>query len=274
VGPSFSGLYVLIKIHVKDNQRVKKGDLLVEIDPVDYEAKLAEITSRYKAALLRQTNAKASHSAITSEIELAKLNFERYSELYKDGAVSKLEYDNAKLVYDAAKAKLVSSEQSLLSENKKNVADADLNVLAAQKRQAELALSYTKIFASQDGTISNKKIEEGTLVGAGQPLFSIVPDEIWVVANFKENQIRNMHAGQSVDIKVDTYPNKVFKGKVDSIQKISGAKSSMFPPENAVGSFVKVVQRVPVKIVFTEEIDPAKYNVVTGMSVVPKVKVK
>ena len=83
-----------------------------------------------------------------------------------------------------------------------------------------------------------------------------------------------MHAGQSVDIKVDTYPNKVFKGKVDSIQKISGAKSSMFPPENAVGSFVKVVQRVPVKIVFTEEIDPAKYNVVTGMSVVPKVKVK
>ena len=94
------------------------------------------------------------------------------------------------------------------------------------------------------------------------------------MANFKENQLRHMKPGQPVDIKVDTYPNKIFKGKVDSIQRSSGAKASLFPPENAVGSFVKIVQRIPVKIIFTEEIDPEQYNVVPGMSVVPKVRVR
>ena len=111
-------------------------------------------------------------------------------------------------------------------------------------------------------------------VQVGSPLFTIVPDDIWVVANFKENQLRHMKPGQPVDIKVDTYPNKVFKGKVDSIKRSSGAKSSLFPPENAVGSVVKIVQRVPVKIIFTEEIDPEQYNVVPGMSVVPKVRIR
>ena len=111
-------------------------------------------------------------------------------------------------------------------------------------------------------------------VNVGSPLFVIVPEDVWVVANFKENQLRHMKPGQVVDIKVDTYPNKVFKGKIDSIQRASGAKSSLFPPENAVGSFVKIVQRIPVKIVFTENIDPNQYNIVPGMSVVPKVRVK
>ena len=111
-------------------------------------------------------------------------------------------------------------------------------------------------------------------VTAGAPLFTLVPENVWVVANFKENQLKDMHPGQTVAIKVDTYPNKVFKGKVDSIQRASGAKSSLFPPENAVGSFVKIVQRIPVKMVFTEKIDTDKYNIVPGMSVVPRVKVK
>ena len=112
------------------------------------------------------------------------------------------------------------------------------------------------------------------MVQPGSPLFVIVPHDVWVVANFKENQLRHMKAGQEVDIKVDTYPNKIFKGKIDSIQRSSGAKSSLFPPENAVGSFVKIVQRIPVKIVFTEEIDPEEFNIVPGMSVVPKVRVR
>ena len=111
-------------------------------------------------------------------------------------------------------------------------------------------------------------------VQPGSPLFVIVPNDVWVVANFKENQLRHMKPEQPVDIKIDTYPNHVFKGKIDSIQRSSGAKSSLFPPENAVGSFVKIVQRIPVKIVFTEKIDPNEYNIVPGMSVVPKVKVK
>ena len=111
-------------------------------------------------------------------------------------------------------------------------------------------------------------------VSVGSPLCVIVPNEVWVVANFKENQLKGMKPGLDVDIKVDTYPNKVFKGKIDSIQRSSGAKSSLFPPENAVGSFVKIVQRIPVKIVFTEKIDPNEYNIVPGMSVVPKVHIK
>ncbi len=108
----------------------------------------------------------------------------------------------------------------------------------------------------------------------GQPLFVIVPDNVWIVANFKENQLTNMKIGQSVDIEIDAYPGKVFKGKIDSIQKSSGAKASLFPPENAVGSFVKIVQRIPVKIVFAEQIDHLKYNIIPGMSVIPKVRVK
>ncbi|MBO6257141.1 HlyD family secretion protein, partial [bacterium] len=121
---------------------------------------------------------------------------------------------------------------------------------------------------------ASRRVEKGMYVNVGTPLFSLVPEEVWVVANFKENQLRNMKPGQAVDIKIDTYPNHIFKGKIDSIQRASGAKSSLFPPENAVGSFVKIVQRIPVKIVFTEKIDKEKYNVVPGMSVVPKVRVK
>ena len=126
----------------------------------------------------------------------------------------------------------------------------------------------------RDGQITGKKIEQGVFVRRGQPVFAVVPEEVWVVANFKENQITNMKVGQEVEIKVDTYPNKKFKGKIESIQATSGAKASLFPPENAVGSFVKIVQRIPVKIVFDEEIDKSQYNIVAGMSVVPKVKVK
>ena len=103
-------------------------------------------------------------------------------------------------------------------------------------------------------------------------MFSIVPEKMWIVANFKETQLTNMKKGQPVSIKIDTYGSKKFKGKVDSIQRSTGARQSLFPPENAVGSYVKIVQRVPVKIVFTEDI--SKYNIVPGMSVVPEVKVK
>ena len=101
---------------------------------------------------------------------------------------------------------------------------------------------------------------------------AIVPTKVWVVANFKETQLESMKPGQPVSIKIDTYPHKVFKGKVDSIQRATGAKASLFPPENAVGSYVKIVQRVPVKIVFDE--DYSQYNIVPGMSVIPEVKVR
>ena len=144
--------------------------------------------------------------------------------------------------------------------------------LEAEVEQAKLNLKYTKIYAPQAGKIAARSVEKGNYVNIGQPLMNIVPNQVWVVANFKEIQLTHMKDGQPVKIKVDTYPNKRFKGHVDSIQRATGAKSSLFPPENAVGSYVKIVQRVPVKIVFDEDI--SNYNIVPGMSVVPKVKIR
>lgn len=272
VAPKVSGQ--VIKMYVTDNQQVKEGDLVAEIDSRDYNAKLGEISARYESTLLKQKGAKAIFEAANSEIQLAKKNLDRYTELYKSGAASKLEYDNAKTNYDNAQASLTQARESVLSKDSNRVADADLKQLSAMKQQAQLSLSYTKIYAPQSGTVTSKTIEKGAYIQTGQPLFVIVPNNIWVVANFKESQLRHMKVGQDVEIKVDTYPDKAFKGKVDSIQRISGAKSSLFPPENAVGSFVKIVQRIPVKIVFTEEIDPKQYTIVPGMSVEPKVRVK
>lgn len=271
VAPKVSGQ--IINVFVQDNQVVKEGDLIAEIDSVDYKVKLNESGAKYEMALFKQNNARADFAAATSQIDLAKKDLERYSALYADGAVPKQQLDQAQIQYDAAKARLTQANQNLLSSGNNRVADAELKQLASNKKQAELNLSYTKILAPQAGYITGKNVEKGAYVQVGQPLLAVVPQNVWIVANFKENQLENMKPGQEVEIKIDTYPHKVFKGKVDSIQRSSGAKASLFPPENAVGSFVKIVQRIPVKIVFTEQIDP-RYVIVPGMSVEPKVRVK
>lgn len=275
VSPKVSGQ--IVKVLVEDNQSVKAGDVVAVIDKVDYEVRLQQATAAYERALLNQQNAHANLNAANSEIELAKKDVERYTNLYKAGAVSKQTLDRAVTNLESMEARQTTAEQAIFSSNPSNaskVADADLNVLKAQKRAAELALEYTDILAPIDGTVSSKKVETGMMVQPGTPLFVIVPHKVWVIANFKETQIRGMKKGMPVDIKIDTYPKKVFKGEIDSVQRASGAKSSLFPPENAVGSFVKIVQRIPVKIVFTEEVDPHEYQIIPGMSVVPKVKVR
>ncbi len=272
VAPKVSGH--ITEVYIKDNQAVKEGDPIAKIDSTDYEIALDKADAAYQRMLLNQENAKANLIASKSNIELAKKDLDRYTDLYAEGAVSKQTLDAAQAKYDAAKANLTNSEQAILSDGDKKVADADLRALKAAKDQASKNLDYTKIYAPQSGTIANRRVEKGMYVTVGSPLCAIVPNEVWIVANFKENQLKGMKKDLPVDIKIDAYPNKVFKGKIDSIQRSSGAKSSLFPPENAVGSFVKIVQRIPVKIVFTEEIDPEKYNIVPGMSVVPKVHVK
>lgn len=275
VSPKVAGQ--IVKVLVKDNQSVKAGDVVAVIDKVDYKVKLDQAAAAYERALLNQQNAHANLSAATSEIELAQKDVERYQNLYKAGAVSKQTLDRAITTLESMQAQHTTAEQAVFSADPSKaakVADADLNVLKAQKRAAELALEYTDILAPINGTVSNKKVEVGMMVQPGTPLFVIVPHDVWVVANFKETQIEHMKEGMPVDIKIDTYPHKVFKGKIDSIQRSSGAKASLFPPENAVGSFVKIVQRIPVKIVFTEDIDPKEYSIIPGMSVVPKIKVK
>lgn len=275
VSPKVSGQ--IVKVLVKDNQPVKKGDVVAVIDKIDYQVKLEQATAAYEKALLNQQNAYANLNAANSEIELAQKDVERYQNLYKAGAVSKQTLDKAITYLEAVSAKQTTAEQAIFSKDTSKlskVADAELNVLKAQKRAAELALEYTDIIAPIDGTVSNKKVEVGIMVQPGTPLFVIVPNDVWVIANFKETQLENMKKGQPVDIKIDTYSKKTFKGEVDSIQRSTGAKASLFPPENAVGSFVKIVQRIPVKIVFTEKINTNEYSIIPGMSVVPKVKVK
>ena len=275
VSPKVAGQ--IDKVMVVDNQPVKAGQVVAVIEQDDYEVKLAQAQAAYDRAILNQNNAHANLNAANSEIELAQKDVERYENLYKAGAVSKQTLDKARTNLDAVKAKQTVAEQSIFSSNPANnvkVADADLNVLKAQLDAAKLAMKYTEIKAPIDGTVSGKRVEKGMMVQPGTPLFVIVPNEVWVVANFKETQLEKMKKGQPVDIKIDTYPKKIFKGEVESIQRSSGAKSSLFPPENAVGSFVKIVQRIPVKIVFTEKIDPDEYVIIPGMSVVPKVKIR
>ena len=271
VTPKVSGH--ITESYIKDIMEIKKGDLVAIIDDEVYLEKYNKAKANYEHALYNQKNAKANLNASESEVKLAKTDLERYKNLYAQGAVSKQVLDKAQTAYDSVLANHTRAQEQLFADGT-NVADADLKSLKAEMNQAKLNLEYTRIIAPNSGVVTNRRIEKGSYVSVGAPLFALVPDKVWIVANFKENQVGQMKAGQAVDIKIDAYKNKKFKGHIDSIQRASGAKSSLFPPENAVGSFVKIVQRIPVKIVFDEEIDKNEYNIVSGMSVVPKVKVK
>ncbi len=250
VAPRVSG--PVIKLHIDDNQEVKKGDLLIEIDPTDYEVILKQKQSRLEEARAALKKAKSQTAKDTAD-------FQRYTAMLEKGISSKQEFDNSQNNFN--------SSQSSLEE-----ISALIKRLEAEVEKAKLDLSYTKIYAAEDGKITHRTVEQGNYIQTAQPMFSIVPDKVWVVANFKETQVANMKKGQPVKIKIDAYGHKKFNGKVDSLQMASGAKASLFPPENAVGSYVKIVQRIPVKIIFTEDV--SQYNVIPGMSVVPTVKVK
>ena len=271
VSPKVSG--IISKLHIKDNQHVKKGDLLIEIDDKDFKVRYEQAKAAYEMALYKQKAARAAETAADVDLQLAAQDLRRYEELYKKGAVSQQELDKARSKYEQTSANLTSAQENVFSLKKNKVADADLKKLKAAMEQAKLELSYTKIYAADDGKITNRSAEEGAYIHTGAPLFSLVPDERWILANYKETQLEHIREGQKVDIKIDAYPKLKLKGIVDSIQASTGAKTSMFPPENAVGSYVKVVQRVPVKIIFTEKLDP-QYSIEPGMSVVPKVHIR
>ncbi len=226
------------KVYVTDNQRVKAGDLLVELDPRDFEARLAQ--------------ARANLAAAEAEAIRARADARRYESLYQGRNVSQQDRDNA-----------VAKDRT---------AGAQTSQLQAAVHQAELDLSYTKLYAPVGGRITRKNVEPGDYVQVGQALLSVVPERVYVIANFKETQLIHIRPGQPVEISVDAYPGKQFHGHVDSIQAGSGAAFSLLPPENATGNYVKVVQRVPVKILIDDPPDPA-YVLGPGMSVVPTVKV-
>lgn len=227
-------------VPINDNQGIKKGDLLVEIDPIDYELKVNEVQATLDVR-------KASFEQATRDRGRAEV-------LYKQEVFSKEKHENVLTAYNLAKAQLEAA--------------------SAQLKIVKRNLEYTKIYAPCDGYITKKAVETGNQIQAGQPLMAVIAlDDIWVAANFKETQLKNVKSGQRVEIKVDTYPGKKFSGKVDSIMAGTGAAFSLFPPENALGNYVKVVQRIPVKIVFDKTTD-TEHILRVGMSCVPNIITK
>ena len=156
---------------------------------------------------------------------------------------------------------------------KAHVANAEALAAKAALEQAKLDLSYTKIYAPAKGRVTQKALEEGAFVQIGQTILTVVTPERWVIANLKETDLKNIAPGQPVTIAVDAYPGKIFKGHVDSVQRGTGSRFSLLPAENATGNYIKIVQRVPVKIVFDEEPD-AGHPLALGMSVIPVIKTK
>lgn len=292
VAPKVAGQ--IINLYVDDNQEVKENQIIAEIDPKDYQVKLDQAEAKLQEAKAKlgvtekQVDENSSNvnqtqeelNSAKSKLDFAEKDYQRYAAMYKEGIVSKQEYDNSLNQLTVAQANNKAADEkskamkAALESSKARIksVEAEIQRLEAEVEEASTNLSYTKIYAPEDGTVSSRSVEKGNYVQIAQPLLSIVPKRVWVVANFKEIQLTNMKPGQRVWIKVDTYPHKRFKGRVDSIQRATGAKASLFPPENAVGSYVKIVQRVPVKIIFEEDI--SEYNIVPGMSVVPKVQIK
>ena len=295
------------KIHVDDNQPVRKGDILVEIDPVDYEvkvksasatlnkerSKLVEINARIEASTRKLSELNAAMKAAKANLELqeanlklAEIDFHRATKLYEKEAIPKERYDNMKTGYEVAVSKVKASAEQLKQAEmvvetqkaliKQAEASRPSQVSVVKEKEAkletaELNYGYTKLLATSDGYVTKKSVEVGNQIQAGQPLMAIVPlYDIWVIANYKETQLEKVKTGHKVKIKVDTYPGKTFKGKVESIMAGTGAVFSLFPPENATGSYVKVVQRIPVKIVLEEGADP-EHILRIGMSVVPMI---
>ncbi len=305
IAPRISGQ--VLAVHVLDNQLVRSNDLLVAIDPADYAMTVAQKQSAadaqessYKLALAglelmhaKVTTAgaaaqesKADTAAATATAARAKADFERSQELRKENTISQQEFDSAQAAAQQAEANLNAARQKAAADESRineagaqlNATEAGVSMALAQFRQAQtgvqsaqLDFSYTKIFAPCDGRVTRKSVEAGDYVQTGQMLMSIVPAEVWVVANFKESQLKHMKPGQPALVEIDAL-GKTLRAHVDSIQAGSGAAFSLLPPENATGNYVKVVQRVPVKIIFDEPL-PAGHTIGPGLSVSPDVQV-
>ncbi|OGP55679.1 MAG: hypothetical protein A2Y65_02920 [Deltaproteobacteria bacterium RBG_13_52_11] len=304
IAPKVPGTVKVILI--QDNQLIKRDDLILEIDPRDYEVMVKQaqadldaqrtILSEIRGSVdtvkkqLKQIAAaleagEANLELQKANLELAKADLQRSEYLLKKEAISRQQYDNAKNKYEVASAQVKAgvaqvkqleasfeAQKALIKQTETRVSSqkAQIRQKEAALQGAELNRGYTTIYAPADGYITKRTVEIGNQVQAGQPLMAVVPldqEDIWITANYKETQLKKLKPGQRVEIKVDTYPGHIFYGKVDSVMAGTGAVFSLFPPENATGNFVKVVQRVPVKIVLDKESDPGHFLRI-GMSVV------
>jgi membrane fusion protein (multidrug efflux system) len=292
IAPQVAGR--VAQLLVQDNQEVKVGDVLLQIDPSDFQTKLDQERANLAASKsrLEQANAqftvdqakveqeKANVVAAQAEAKQAEADDKRYQAV-GSFAISASQLDlagtqarSAAAQVDAAQNKELAAEaQSALDKASIQTAAAEIQSSEAAVHQAELNLSYTQVKAPAAGYVTHRTIEAGAYVQTGQALLAIVPRQVWIVANFKETQLTDMRAGQPVEVTMDAYPQIKFKAHVDSIQSGTGPRFSLLPPENASGNYVKVVQRVPVKIVL-DDVAANNYVLGPGMSVVPEVRVK
>jgi membrane fusion protein (multidrug efflux system) len=384
LSPKVTG-YIL-KLYVTENQQVKEGDLIAELDPRDFQVRLEQARAALEAGIAQHqqaqssveltrvntranvqqasatvqqartgvaaasaaaaaersrvsqaeatissaeagaAQARAQVAAAEAEARRANADVERYQALYQKDEISRQQLDQAIAAARTANAQLEAAQQRVaaaeaqvaearaartaaaetarraatqisgaragvgealgrlaqastgpqqiaVSRAQVQTAGATIEQLRAAVEQAELDLSYTKIFAPESGRVTRRAVEQGALVQPGQPLTALVTGDVWVTANFKEDQIEEIRPGRPVQVKVDAYPDRIFRAHVDSIQPGTGSIFSLLPPENATGNYVKVVQRVPVKIVLDDPPDP-NYMLAPGMSVVPEVRIK
>jgi len=305
IAPRIAGQVTAVP--VADNQLVRSNDLLIEIDPADYAITVAQkeaaatsqdanfrtVVAAYELMRAKVTTAQASVHKAQADAASAgataqkdQSDFNRAQDLLKQKTISQQEFDNQLAANTKAQADFRSAQENVEEEiSKVDEADKQLAAVLAEKDMAfaqftesrtnvaaaQLNLSYTKIVSPADGRVTRKAVEAGDYLQAGQQIMSLVPAEVWVVANFKESQLKDMRPGQLATVEIDALGGKSFRAHVDSIQAGSGAQFSLLPPENATGNFVKVVQRVPVKIVFDEPL-PADHTIGPGLSVTPRVQ--
>jgi len=271
--PKVSG-YVA-EVRVEDNQSVREGDVLVVLDDRDYRARLEQAEAdlavaeaaaggKGKAAPGQAVAQYAAARASVSEAEArdwqAGRDLDRYRSLAAQDVISSQQLESYQAAAKVADAHLrASRDQVDAAAADVQSARAKVSAALAARDQAALQLSYTRIVAPGTGMVSQKDVEVGQLVQAGQPLFSVVPlSDVWVVANLKETELAHVSAGDRVSVEVDTYPGRRFAGRVESLSPATGAKFSLLPPDNATGNFTKVVQRVPVKVRLEGMSDPLR----------------
>jgi membrane fusion protein (multidrug efflux system) len=293
VAPQVAGR--IARVLADDNQAVDAGQLLVQLDPAYFQAQLDQaVANRAGAAAsveqaeAQQTAALASAQQSRAEVGVAEANatnaqrqLERTQPLAAREFASRQQLDNdianarsgsSNVV--AAQKKLAAAEAQLqVAAAQIGSAKANLKSAEAQEEQARLNMAYTRVVAPEAGHVAHKNVAAGDYVQIGQNLMALVPLKVWVTANFKETQLDHMRVGQLADVSIDSYPEKVFHGHVDSFEAGSGTAFAVLPPENATGNYVKVVQRVPVKIVFNTPPN-LHFPLGPGMSVVPSIKVR
>jgi membrane fusion protein (multidrug efflux system) len=295
VSPRING--TVARVLVDDNAHVQAGQPLFEIDPADLnlavqgsEADLAQARASADQVTAQIAKAQADVEAATARIaqnaaqlNRAQLDFHRMETLVNQDAVSRQEFDASRAAFDSATA----VQQSLRAERAADeaglaAAQAQRTVARAQMQKAEAALStarlqvdYTIIRAPSPGRVAKKSVEVGQRLQPGQPVMAVVDDRVWIVANFKENQLAHLRAGEKVQVKVDAVEGRIFQGVVDSFSPGTGAEFSLLPPDNSTGNFTKIVQRVPVKILFANEsLAASTARLAPGLSAIVKVSIR